>query len=358
MARQAPGVVHVAHREYLGDINPSSNFLVTSFPLNPGMPQTFPWLSQMASSYEEYYFKNLTFHFRSMSSSSILAIGGANTSLGTVILSTEYNAVLPPFTTKNQMENHQFAASIKPSQNVSHRIQTHPQHTPLNKLFIRNSPPEANTDKRLYDIGNFQIATQGMQQVAEDTANYSIGELWVSYDVCFMKPKISDIGSQASDFYTPVTTDSVTNQLLPFGFSAVPRTGSSNITTQRNGNVIRFANYLDTGYFLFTYKMLNSITAQARGSAVFTNMKRCKLVQWQPTLSPTTVLQSPGPTELSNHSMYQWVIKITGPAVNEQDAAEFQFGTSTGWGGSSITSQLTVCELSAQQMDGFLLFPV
>lgn len=364
MKRQAPGVVCVTHREYLGDINPSSTFTVTEFPLNPGMQQTFPWLSQIASSYEEYYFKYLTFHYRSMSSSSILSVGGSNTSLGTVILSTEYNAVLPKFTTKNQMENHQFAASIKPSQNVSHRIQTHPQHTPLNKLFIRNSPPELNTDKRLYDLGNFQIATQGMQQVADDTTNYSIGELWVSYSICLMKPKISDTPLSGMDRFDLEFTDGVSSTLVtnenPFtsvSGGVVRRNGSSGfIKPLKTAGIIDFENYLDSGFYMFTYTLFGTVSATtwATGTPVFNQFKRCRFIKFYPEDNVGfDYAEAPEASAATNNHIIVWIIQITGPAVNENDPASFHFKYTDNWACDASTFSLTVQIAPPQLLDGF-----
>lgn len=364
LTRTAPGVIHVAHREYLGDINPTANFAVSGFPLNPGMSATFPWLSQIASSYEEYYFRNLSFHFRSMSSSSVLA-AGANTSLGTVILSTEYNAILPLFTTKNQMENHQFAASIKPSQNISHKIQCNPSHTPLNKMFVRNSAPEANSDIRLYDLGKFQIATQGMQGTALATQNWAIGELWVTYDCCLMKPKISDTPLTATDVYH--LGDGVTaygiSDVVPFGTASpidrLPISGSSGFTKLRQGNIISFLPHMDTGYFLIQYDMIGTGAAVAHGGmdgGLFTNLKQ---VNFWPNNPTTYEFYGPAASSASIQFSYSTVVKITGPSINEQNSAEmvFSFGSAWGGGASLFRAQLTITELTKQIGDLFTLQP-
>ena len=54
----------VSHREYLGDINGTTAFTNTTYPLNPGVSQTFPWLSTIAASYQQYKFHGLIFEFR------------------------------------------------------------------------------------------------------------------------------------------------------------------------------------------------------------------------------------------------------------------------------------------------------
>ena len=51
-------------------------------------------------------------------------------------------------------------------------------------------------DTRLYNIGKFTIATVGMQ-----AANANLGELWVSYKICFLKPRLQSV-SDVADFYS------------------------------------------------------------------------------------------------------------------------------------------------------------
>jgi hypothetical protein len=56
----------VCHREYLGDIQGTAGFNNTAYPLNPGMSQTFPWLSTVAENFQEYRIHGLVFEFRSL----------------------------------------------------------------------------------------------------------------------------------------------------------------------------------------------------------------------------------------------------------------------------------------------------
>jgi hypothetical protein len=164
------------------------------FNINPGIGQTFPWLAQVASNYEEYSFSGLIFEFRSTSSN---ALNSTNTALGTVILATQYNALSAPFVNKQQMENYEFAASGNPSCNIMHAVECEKFLNPLSTLFVRelDAATIANSDKRLFDLGNFSIASVGLQGTS-----VNMGELWVSYDITFSKPKLSE-GSDVADHF-------------------------------------------------------------------------------------------------------------------------------------------------------------
>jgi hypothetical protein len=56
--------VLIRHREYLGEISGSISYDVKrSFEINPGNPDTFPWLSGVAARFQEYRIRGLVFHY-------------------------------------------------------------------------------------------------------------------------------------------------------------------------------------------------------------------------------------------------------------------------------------------------------
>jgi hypothetical protein len=194
----------VRHRDFLMDIlSPATpaNFTNRSFPINPGLGGTFPWLSLLANNYQQYIVNGMVFEF--VSSSSDFA---SNSALGTVILATDYDSIDAPFANKQQMENSQYAVSAKPSCSQIHTIECLPAATANKLYYTRIGAPPVNTDLRLYDLGNFQLATSGLTA----PAGTAIGELWVSYDVTLYKP-ILGTGTGASQHITPGGTINVSN---------------------------------------------------------------------------------------------------------------------------------------------------
>jgi len=192
------GAVVISHREYLRDIStgpiPTAGqptlFDNSVFPINPGLAETFPWLSQIAQNFEQYRFTGLIFEYKTLS---VDAINSTTINLGAVVLATDYNVLHAPFSTKSQMENYMFCSSGKPSLTITHPVECSPSQTPVDKLYVRGSSsssfPSTGYDLRLYDLGNFQVATVGLPAVANN-----IGELWVSYEVEFYKPQLAPIG--------------------------------------------------------------------------------------------------------------------------------------------------------------------
>lgn len=54
------------------------------YKINPGNPETFPWLSSIASNFEAYRIEGLVFEYKTMSAD---ALNSTNTALGQIILS-------------------------------------------------------------------------------------------------------------------------------------------------------------------------------------------------------------------------------------------------------------------------------
>lgn len=176
--------VRVRHREYLGDVISSHTagaFQIQSFPINPGLSATLPWLSQVCgSTFQQYRINGMVFEFRSMSAD---ALNSTNTALGQVIMATDYDSKDSPFTSKQQMENTMFGVSCKPSCSMIHAIECARNQTAVSELYIRAQAVPTGADVRLYDMGNFYIATNGCQGI-----DVNLGELWVSYDITLFKP--------------------------------------------------------------------------------------------------------------------------------------------------------------------------
>lgn len=174
------GSIRITHKEYIGEISSAtSSFDVSAYSLNPGLVNSFPWLSTIAQNFEQYKWNGMVFQFVSTSAD---ALNSTDTALGKVVLATDYNAGDPNFINVQQMMGTEFSNMGKPSQNIMHAIECDPNQTPLNLLWVRTGPTPTDSDVRLYDLGKFQIGRTGSQN-----ANV-IGDLWVSYDITLCKP--------------------------------------------------------------------------------------------------------------------------------------------------------------------------
>jgi hypothetical protein len=214
----------ISHREFLNDVSGTVGFALTSYPIQPGLAATFPWLASIAALYEEWQLVGCVFEYRPTCGT---AVSSTNNAMGTVIMATNYDSTLPVFTNKQQMEAYEFTTSCVPYNAMLHPVECQPALNPLGRLYIRtNTAPLVKGDQRLYDLGLFQIATVGMQ------ASVVIGELWVSYEVKLLKPRLpTPLGGNIPFMHieeTPSATGTVT---APFGTTGGKLTTGSTLTS-------------------------------------------------------------------------------------------------------------------------------
>ena len=240
--------ITLRHREYIADISGTTNFTVQSFSINPGLSASFPWLSGVADNYEEYSFSGVIYEFKSLSGDY-----NASTSLGAVIMATTYDSLNPVFPDKKIMENHEYANSDKPSNTFVHPVECSRMLNPISQLYVRSASVPSGADQRLYDLGNFQIATVG------NPVTTVLGELWVTYEVCLYKPRlVIGIGYTVNSDHWQLGSITSAN---PLGTTSVLQQGSQIGTTITSGTTLTFPNYITDGNYLIIYDIASTVSA-------------------------------------------------------------------------------------------------
>lgn len=186
----------VSHKEYLGDVITSAsagNFEISGFDLNPSNSQVWEWLAQIAGNFEEWKPEGILFYFKSTSAD---ALSSTNTALGNVIMATNYNVYNPDFTTKAEMEAYQFCTSGVPSEDMIHPIECDPSQGSISTYYMNVGPiNQGIQDQRFNKLGKFFIATVGFQG-----EKVNIGELWVTYQITLLKPKLYNSFGMYNDY--------------------------------------------------------------------------------------------------------------------------------------------------------------
>jgi len=270
------------HREYIGDISTGTTFASTIYSINPGLSATFPFLSTIASCFQEYAFKGLVFEYKSTTSDAIAT--STNLALGTVILAAAYRADQTAFTSKSQMENEMWSVSDKPSRNMLLPIECAPIENPMGLQYVRTNPTSG--DVKLYDLCTLTVASVGSQ------AAYVSGELWASYEIVLRKPRVSDIVSLGLVSAGHLAASSLTGAVA----AATPLgSASTTLTTVFNGLGILWVNGTQFsipagigGIFMVSYSAKGDSTASVIS----------------PTITSTdsqAVLQAEAPYNVSGH---------------------------------------------------------
>jgi len=200
------GATRITHREYIKDIQTSLTagaFSIEGLEINPGLSFNFPYMAAIAQNFEEYRIRGMVFEFVSSCSSY-----SSGTAMGTTIMAMEYNSAAPAFTNKPQMENSDFAISARFDKNMMYGVEC--SSNVQNSYYVRSgasSLPVTTTD-----LGVLYIATQPSASL---TAGMTIGELWVSYDIELLRPRITparwgyshqSLANAANGYYSPTTT--------------------------------------------------------------------------------------------------------------------------------------------------------
>lgn len=227
------GNVRIRHREFIQDVNTSVPFtLQYSEGINPGNRYMFPWLSSIADSFQQYRMHGLIFEFKTTSSD---ALNSTNTALGSLIMMTDYNVYATPPTNKQIMENQEFTVSTKPSESTIHAVECAPSQTSIGLQYIRTNSVPSGQDARLYDLGQFNLATVGSQ------ASPLVGELWASYDCELLKPQLTFPQGQnvLSAHYANTAQTTATTSTGPF-LGMLPKFDSIGLTFDTVGGQLIF----------------------------------------------------------------------------------------------------------------------
>lgn len=218
------GAVRVQHKELFRLVNSTTSFSILQNQINPGLPEIFTWLSQIAPSFEQYRWNYLCFHYRSTSSDNTSTI---NTALGVVMLGISYDSYDRAFTNRIEFTNYAGVRRCRPCDDMDYGASLSTRAT--QNMFVRTGPVPADADRRLYDLGTFNFATDAAQN-----AN-PVGELWVSYSIDLFKPKINEVGDAATARYTI----SGANASVPLG-STQTLQGVDEIGATLTSNTITF----------------------------------------------------------------------------------------------------------------------
>lgn len=251
------GDLEFFHRELVGNIYASntgaggSPFQLTAFELNPGVMQTFPYLSSLATNFELYQFEGLVFTYKPACSDS----NATSNSLGKVLLATNYDPDRPAFQNSLEMAHSAYVVSCRPSDGAVHGIETDPKQMVNKMSYVRVG--FSTKDKYLTDIGTFYVGTEGIPFAGAGES--LLGELWVAYKVILSRPRLygSLFGNENQTFFGVGTTSAAA-----FLGDITASTGNMEITVASlSGTTARiyFPSKVESGDFLIRVSCYDNV---------------------------------------------------------------------------------------------------
>nr|UJQ92637.1 MAG: putative capsid protein [Narnaviridae sp.] len=193
----------IRNSEFISTIVGSTTFDASQkFVINPGLVASFPWLSVLAAEWQQYRIHRLCFRYVTRTSTS---------SVGSVILSPDYNVVDSPPSSEQIASNTQDAVEDVCWRSITCHLDVAAMFPlgPRKQIRIGNISGDYTT----YDAGRLFVCVTGQSSAAD------IGKLWVDYDVELFVPQSSpgqvvSSGSQLSLFTLSADVNNITNATL------------------------------------------------------------------------------------------------------------------------------------------------
>lgn len=229
--------VRLTHREYIGDVYSSTSaFAATTFAINAGMNEAFPWGSRTSLNFEKYELLGAMMCFESEGSEYTNSVG-----LGYVALGSQYDAIAPPFLSKKEMFQSQFSVARKPSKTFAHWIECDPSVVGPTLKYVRGGPNPPTSDRNMYDHCQTTVAVGG-----HSASGVIIGELWITYDLLLTLPRTDESINNAALYFR--MDGSGVNASNPTG-SAWTYSALNTITPSSVSNVAVFFGTLPAGRY-------------------------------------------------------------------------------------------------------------
>jgi len=282
--------IRIRHREYISDVSSTTAFSSTTYAIQPTNSVTFPWLSQIAGSFEQYKIHGMVFTYNTTAGS---AISSTNNALGVIGMTTCYDPSQSAFVNKRQCEDYVGCVSGVPSANLMHAVECAPKSDVLERYYClqNNSLPE---DLKFYNHGTLNLFSQGSQ------ATTVVGELWISYDIEFYNPRLENSGydSSADHIYQANYTLGNVN---PLGSAVVTARPGSNIGSFLSASTITLPNNSVPGIY-FVQIVLNS-TGITSGSALSFSTSS-NIAAYSMLYNDTTASQTISSTNLLSYTLF------------------------------------------------------
>lgn len=328
MMHKTNQTVTIRHREFITSVKGSTGFNVGRyFLIQPGDTITFPWLSGIASKFQQYKFKGLVFHYVPTSGT---AVSGTNPSLGTVMLQTTYRVNDDQPASKAEMMNEYWACEAAPSESFCHPIECDPKENPFAIHYVRSKPAPLTDSPLMYDVGKLFVATQG--QLATDNI---LGDLWVTYEIELSKPIINStttgLTASGSSIYS---NPAVGNWFGPSvsALGAIPYNLNTNTITFPRGTVGDYLiNVIITASSAFTAGDLS-------GTITRSNCTGLTAFDGNSTTYVRTVVT--GASASTARLFFQTAVRLEDPSADA--TVTVPAGT---WTGAAATSQTLVTRL-------------
>lgn len=300
--------VIIAHHEMITELFACEEFTSTSYHLNPGLAETFPWLSPQANQYEQYELEAMMVVFVPTLSPFSEAASG---DLGLVV---DYDTTSIPKSSIAGAANQYLSVFGRPMDKMAMAVECAPKETPVRIKKVRAaeiSSSDQGNDDQWYDHGILRIYQQGQPTA---TVGQSIGRLYVVYKFRFYKPTTEVIPLQSPTAHYKVVAN--LSSTTPFGTSAadfVAGVGNSLPLTWITGTTFAMPPYVFQGkWMLIVHTMSGSGALTNPGIGAATSNSALALQADGTGYDKASTTRSPTVGSTSNEGCTIYTFNVTG----------------------------------------------
>lgn len=194
--KPAPGgQVRLTNTEFVQDVAVSAGApTIIGYDLNPNSTGLFTWLAKVAPSYDLFRFERLRLTYTPMC---------ATTTQGVAVFGVDYNASDAAPVNKQSLSGYSDSVRSNVWNSISVDVKVPPGWFYVGQQGSLINP--TGTDIKFYDVAKVYFG------LFNTTGTATVGEISVSYDVCFSKPQLS-IADPLSDYV--ITTNPQTTTPL------------------------------------------------------------------------------------------------------------------------------------------------
>lgn len=176
-------------REFIKNVSAvPDTFSVDVVVVQPGLTEPFPYLSNLARCFTKYKLHGLVYEFVSN-----VSPYSTTAAMGSLVMAFDPNQGNATPSNKVAMENLFGSASARPDRNMVYGVECKSSDQPFQQYFVRSGDTPWQTDA-VEDFGRFFLAQSQLPSSSYPDGSL-LGELWVTYDIELIEPRLPTLES-------------------------------------------------------------------------------------------------------------------------------------------------------------------
>lgn len=186
MHTDSEGRVRITRREFVSPVMIENGPTFQEILVEPSKAGSFPWLSAIATSWQQYQILGLAYEYVPTSGAAVSDDSGA---LGQVVMAFKYDVTEAqqayPTQSLEGMLNQSGAVSTSPAAPSTCYLECDPEMTNQFTRYVRRpASAQGSSSEQNFEAAKLMVFSSGAQNPTDKQA----GQLWVTYDIVLLHP--------------------------------------------------------------------------------------------------------------------------------------------------------------------------